>query len=99
MNVKSTFQTLREQIQERLGGKARMTALSAFIRPDLRNTPKSLRPVLEPLVMIAAVTALTSLALLALACFGGVVAASFFIYLIIKFVFGIELDVWTPQPN
>ncbi len=68
-------------------------ALAELLRPNLGATPRPRRRLLEPVVAIAAVSVLVSLASVGALSFATLVLVAGLIYAILTYVFGLELDL------
>jgi hypothetical protein len=101
MKIPQPFQTTFDRVKaeaSRLGAAFRSQAtdtkaLSEILRPNLGPTPKPLRRLLEPVVAVAALSALVSLATVGAVSFALLVAVAGVIYAILTYVFGLELDL------
>ena len=86
------------QVLERFTGvsESDQRALSQFVRPDFGGTSLPARPLLEPVIAVAAVLLLAGSAGLGLVSFAGMLLAGWIIYAILTHVFGLELDIAMP---
>jgi len=71
-------------------------ALAEIFRPELGPTPEPLRRLLEPVVAVAALTALGALGGVGAAALAVLLLAGALAYLIITYVFGVELGLNVP---
>jgi hypothetical protein len=93
----STYERLRAEAY-RLGASFQRQgegslAIGELLRPNLGPTPAPLRRVLEPVVALAALGALLSLASVGALSFAVLAAVAGLIYAILTYVFGLELDL------
>ncbi|MEK7704085.1 MAG: hypothetical protein AAB426_03935 [Myxococcota bacterium] len=86
-----------DTLVQRLRGE-RASAVLALVRPQLGHTPPALRRVAEPMVAAAAMLALGVLIGWAALSVGALVLAALIIALILKHVFGLELELDAPLP-
>ncbi len=101
MKIPEPFQATYERLKAeatRLGasfkGQATDTrALTELLRPNLGPTPRPLRRLLEPVVAMAALSLLLSLATVGAVSFATLVLVAGLIYAILTYVFGLELDL------
>ena len=70
--------------------------MAQLFRPNLGPTPQSLRRILEPIVAGSAFVALAALSGLSLVAFAALFVAAGLMYLIITYVFGIDLGFELP---
>jgi hypothetical protein len=89
---------LREHARRLVGDPdaTRSRALTELWRPELPPAPAPLRRLLEPAIATAALTAIGALAGVGLVALVVMLAAGALIYLIITYVFGIELGLDLP---
>ena len=72
------------------------TTVLHLVRPQLGDTPRALRPVLEPLVAIGAATALAGLVGAGVISMAAFLVAVALIYAILTYVFGIDIAMRVP---
>ncbi len=97
--IKHAAEALRQEAERTWGGleDRDARAMAELLRPNLGSTPPSLRRVLEPLVAGAAFVALAALAGVSLAAFVALFVAAGLMYLIVTYVFGVELGFELPD--
>lgn len=90
----STLKHESQRLKDRLHGADRR-ALTQLVTPELGNTPKPLKRILEPVVAVAALAALLSLFALGVFSFATLMATLGLAYAILTYVFGLELTLAT----
>ncbi|OGQ92070.1 MAG: hypothetical protein A2289_14295 [Deltaproteobacteria bacterium RIFOXYA12_FULL_58_15] len=97
-DLKKVASTLRQEASRIWGDLdgPHSTALTQLLQPNLGPTPQPLRRVLEPVVAITALAALIGLTGFGMISALAMFCAAGLIYLILTFVFGIELGLDLP---
>ncbi len=80
-----------------IGGEPGAKTLATFIRPNLGPTPAPVRRVLEPVVAASAMLALAVLSGIATINLALFMLCAGLVYLIVTYVFGVELDLNVPR--
>jgi hypothetical protein len=96
-NLRRAVEGLREEAEHAWTGTTDSRAMAQLFRPNLGPTPQPLRRVLEPLLAGSALAVLAGLAGVSLAAFLVMFIAAGLIYLIITYVFGVELGLELPE--
>jgi hypothetical protein len=95
--ARQAAEQLRQQLRARAGQAGGPShALSAFVRPELGAVPPPLRRLLEPVVAALAITLLAGLGAVATVNIATLMLVAAVVVLILRLVFGIELDLVPP---
>ncbi|MEZ4273447.1 MAG: hypothetical protein R3C68_19030 [Myxococcota bacterium] len=87
---------IRQTVQPR---SEHVTSMSAWLRPTLKfdHTPVSLRRILEPIIAVVAIALLTDLLMIGAVSAAFLMAAMGLIYLILAYVFGLDISLMVPR--